>query len=84
MLQSDPDVSAISRILDIASAAGVESANYFLMMLDVSATSGFLVERAVSTFTRFFRTQKLQQLRLRLSGWNTPFYFTLTVKHGDA
>ena len=75
MLQDDPDVSEIRRILDIASAAGVESANYFLMMLDASEESGFEVERAISTFTRFFRSQKLQQLRLCLSGRNTPYFF---------
>lgn len=62
MLQSDPDVSGIRRILDIAFVARFESTDYFLMMLDVLATSSFVVERAVSTFTRFFRAQKLQQL----------------------
>jgi hypothetical protein len=48
-------------ILDIASAAGVETADYFLAMLDASTIDGENIEKEISTFTRFFRDQKTQQ-----------------------
>lgn len=74
MFQPDPNVAEIRRVLEIASAAKVEAANYFLMMLDASAAGGLEIERAISTFTRFFRAQKLGELRLCMVGWRTPYW----------
>ena len=78
MLQSDPDILEIRRVLNKASAAGVEAANYFLLMLDVSAKEGFCLEKVLCTFTGYFRGQKIQSLRLALIGWNTPYLFRST------
>jgi hypothetical protein len=74
MFQPDPNVVEIRRVLEIAYAAEVEAADYFLMMLDASAAGGLEIERAISTFTRFFRAQKLGELRLCMAGWRTPYW----------
>jgi len=72
MLQSDPNIPKK------ASTARVEAANYFLLMLDVSAKEGFCLEKALCTFTGYFRGRKIQSLRLALIGWNTPYFFCST------
>jgi len=67
-----PDVTEICRILEIAYTA--ESADFFLIMLDEQAAGGHEVEREISTFTRFFRAQKLSELRPCMIGWRTPYW----------
>ena len=51
----------VRRVLKIASIVGVESANYFLAMLDASAAGGENMNGAISTFTRFFRAENSVQ-----------------------
>ena len=70
----DPDVAEIRRVLKIASATEVEAEDYFLMLLDASSEEGENIDRAISTFTRFFWVQKLSTLRLRMVGWGTPYW----------
>jgi len=75
MYDFELDVMEVRRVLKIASKAKVETADYFLAMLDASAVGGENIEGAISTFTRFFRAQKLNALRLHMTGWATPYWF---------
>lgn len=60
--------------MNIASVAEVEAVDYFLMLLDASAVGGEEVERAISTFTIFFKAQTLRGLRRNMVGWRIPFW----------
>jgi hypothetical protein len=73
MYYSEPDVTKVWRILEIASNAKVESEDYFLPMLDASTTGGENIEGAIYILTRYFRAQKLSVLRLHMTGWGTPY-----------
>jgi len=53
MYDSEPDVTETQRILNIASKAKVESADYFLAMLDAFAEGGENIDGAIFTFNRF-------------------------------
>jgi len=57
MYDIEPDVVENIRILNLASAAEVETADYFLRLLGASSVEGEEVERAISTFTKFFKAQ---------------------------
>jgi hypothetical protein len=54
----EPDIIKARRVLDIASNAKVESADYFLALLDASTTKGEDVETSISNLTKFFEAQK--------------------------
>jgi len=73
LYDTEPDVEDVRRVLNIASVAEAEVVDYFLMLLDASAKGGKNIDRAVSTFTRFFQAQKLSTLRLHMVGWGTPY-----------
>jgi len=74
MYDAEPDVTEARCVLNIASKAKVQSADYFLAMLDASAAGGDNAETAISSFTKFFRAQKLSALRLHMTGWGTPYW----------
>ena len=74
MFDLKPNVTEVRRVLTIVSTARVESADYYLEMLDASAEGGENIDRAISTFTRFFKAQKLHALRLHMMCWRTPYW----------
>jgi len=74
MYDIKPDVVETRRVLNIASAAEVRAVDYFLMLLDASIVGGEEVERAISTFTRFFKAHTLGELRRNMVGWRIPFW----------
>jgi len=51
----------------VASKAKVESADYFLAMLDASTAGGENIETAISNFTKFFQARKLSALRRHMT-----------------
>jgi pyruvate dehydrogenase complex dehydrogenase (E1) component len=53
----EPNVADTRRVLDVASTVGFDVVDYFLMLLDASAVGDEKVERAISTFTKFFQAQ---------------------------
>jgi hypothetical protein len=55
MFDPEPNVAEVRCVLTIASTARVESANYFLAMLDASAKGGENIDGAIYTLTRFFK-----------------------------
>jgi len=59
----EPNVAETRRVLDVASTVGSEAVSYFLMLLDASAARDEKIEKAISTFTRFFQAQVLGELR---------------------
>jgi len=59
MFDMEPNLMEVLRVLTIASVARVASATYFLAMLEAFAEGGENVDKAISTFTRLFKAQKL-------------------------
>jgi len=55
LYDEEHDVIKARRVLNIASKSKVESAYYFLAMLDAFATGGEDIEKAISNFTGFFQ-----------------------------
>ena len=63
------DVIKAWRVLNIASKAKAESADYFLALLDASTAKGENIETTISNFTKFFEAQKLGALHRNIVGW---------------
>jgi len=82
MYEIEPDVIETRRVLNIASAGEAEAANYFLMLLDASVVGGEKVEEAISTFTRFFKTHTLGELRRNMVGRRVPFWVRIRFSGG--
>ena len=74
MFDTKPDVAEVRHILNIASKAWVETADYFLSMLDASAVRGENVEKAIFVLTKFFQTRKLNVLHVHMNGWSIPYW----------
>jgi len=74
LYDDETNVVKARHVLEIASKAKVESADYFLVMLDAFTAGGKNVETSISNFTKFFQARKLSAFHRHMIGWGTPFW----------